>query len=80
MGRMIFGSTAGAAYILLIRIISVLTGREPVPDLDGENVYYLPRGKRSAVAVANDLKKPNGIVGVPGGFFVCFGSRGWENV
>jgi len=37
------------------------------PELDGEKVYYLPRGAKQPVAVATDLKKPNGIVGTPDG-------------
>ncbi|HLZ89088.1 MAG TPA: SMP-30/gluconolactonase/LRE family protein [Puia sp.] len=37
------------------------------PDLDGERVYYLPRGRKQPVVVAADLKKPNGIVGTPDG-------------
>lgn len=37
------------------------------PDLDGERVYYLPRGAKQPVVVRSDLKKPNGIVGTPDG-------------
>jgi len=36
-------------------------------ELDGEKVYYLPRGAKQPVVVAADLKKPNGIVGTPDG-------------
>jgi len=36
-------------------------------DLDGEKVYYLPKGSKEPVIVAGDLKKPNGIVGTPDG-------------
>jgi gluconolactonase len=36
-------------------------------ELDGEKVYYLPRGTKQPVVVAADLKKPNGIVGTPDG-------------
>jgi gluconolactonase len=36
-------------------------------DLDGEKVYYLPRGKAQPVVVDADLRKPNGIVGTPDG-------------
>jgi gluconolactonase len=35
------------------------------PDLDGEKVYYLPKGKQQPFIVDADLKKPNGIVGTP---------------
>jgi gluconolactonase len=37
------------------------------PDIQGEKVYYLPKGKTEAFIVADDLKKPNGIVGTPDG-------------
>jgi len=36
-------------------------------ELDGEKVYYLPRGKAQPVVVDADLRKPNGIVGTPDG-------------
>ncbi|HEY4335728.1 MAG TPA: SMP-30/gluconolactonase/LRE family protein, partial [Puia sp.] len=36
-------------------------------ELDGEKVYYLPRGGKQPVVVAADVKKPNGIVGTPDG-------------
>jgi gluconolactonase len=36
-------------------------------ELDGEKVYYLPRGAKQPVVVAADLRKPNGIVGTPDG-------------
>jgi gluconolactonase len=36
-------------------------------ELDGEKVYYLPRGKVQPVVVDADLRKPNGIVGTPDG-------------
>ncbi|MDB5122696.1 MAG: gnl [Mucilaginibacter sp.] len=34
-------------------------------DLDGQKVYYLPKGKNQPVVVDADVKKPNGIVGTP---------------
>jgi len=39
-------------------------------ELDGEKVYYLPRGKKQPVVVEATLKKPNGIVGTPDGRFL----------
>jgi gluconolactonase len=41
------------------------------PDLEGQKVYYLPKGKKELIIVADDLKKPNGIVGTPDGKFIC---------
>lgn len=40
------------------------------PDLDGQKVYYLPKGKDQPVIVDADLKQPNGIVGTPDGKYL----------
>jgi gluconolactonase len=40
------------------------------PDLDGQNVYYLPKNSNSPILVVSDLKKPNGIVGTPDGKYL----------
>ncbi|RRB11627.1 SMP-30/gluconolactonase/LRE family protein [Larkinella knui] len=40
------------------------------PDLDGQKVYYLPKGKKQPVVVDGDLMQPNGIVGTPDGKFL----------
>lgn len=40
------------------------------PDLDGQSVYYLPKGSQQAVLVDGDLMQPNGIVGTPDGKFL----------
>ena len=37
------------------------------PDIDGQKVYYLPKGKKEAVLVDGDFQQPNGIVGTPDG-------------
>lgn len=37
------------------------------PDIDGQKVYYLPKGKHEAVLLDGDLQQPNGIVGTPDG-------------
>jgi gluconolactonase len=34
---------------------------------DGQHVYFLPADRRQHVRVADDLQKPNGIVGTPDG-------------
>ena len=39
-------------------------------DLDGQKVYYLPKGKTKAMIVDADLKQPNGIVGSPDGKYL----------
>jgi gluconolactonase len=39
-------------------------------DLDGEKVYYLPKGKKEPIVVADSLLKPNGIVGTPDGKYL----------
>jgi len=40
------------------------------PDLDGQKVYYLPKGKGQPFIVDADLKQPNGIVGTPDGKYL----------
>jgi gluconolactonase len=40
------------------------------PDIEGEKVYYLPKGKTTAAAVTGNLEKPNGIVGTPDGNYL----------
>ncbi|MDB5132332.1 MAG: gnl [Mucilaginibacter sp.] len=40
------------------------------PDLDGQKVYYLPKGKNQPIVVDTDVKKPNGIVGTPDGKYL----------
>lgn len=41
-----------------------------VPDLAGQNVYYLPKGQTEPIVVVADLVKPNGIVGTPDGKYL----------
>jgi gluconolactonase len=40
------------------------------PEIQGQKVYYLPKGKKEAIIVADDIIKPNGIVGTPDGKFL----------
>ncbi len=37
------------------------------PDIDGQKVYYLAKGKKEAVIADDHIKQPNGIVGTPDG-------------
>ncbi|GAB3022363.1 SMP-30/gluconolactonase/LRE family protein [Spirosoma pulveris] len=37
------------------------------PEIDGQKVYYLPKGTKEARVVDGDLKQPNGIIGTPDG-------------
>lgn len=39
-------------------------------ELDGQKVYYLPKGKTTPVVVIDDLMQPNGIVGTPDGKYL----------
>jgi len=39
-------------------------------EIEGQKVYYLPKGKKEAIVVADDVIKPNGIVGTPDGKFL----------
>ncbi|WP_218919512.1 SMP-30/gluconolactonase/LRE family protein [Spirosoma rigui] len=40
------------------------------PDIDGQKVYYLPKGKKEAIVVDADMKQPNGIIGTTDGKFL----------
>ena len=40
------------------------------PDLEKEDVYYLPAGAKEAVVAADSFQKPNGIVGTPDGRYL----------
>jgi gluconolactonase len=40
------------------------------PDLQSQDVYYLPKGSHTPVVVVNDMKQPNGIVGTPDGKYL----------
>ncbi|WP_338871498.1 SMP-30/gluconolactonase/LRE family protein [Spirosoma sp. SC4-14] len=40
------------------------------PDIDGQKVYYLPKGQKEAQVVDADLMQPNGIVGTPDGKYL----------
>jgi len=40
------------------------------PDIEGQKVYYLPKGKKEATIVDGDLMQPNGIVGTPDGQYL----------
>ena len=40
------------------------------PDIDGEKVYYLPKGEKEAFIVDDKLKQPNGIIGTPDGKYL----------
>jgi gluconolactonase len=39
-------------------------------DLDGQKVYYLPKGKKQPIIVDANFKQPNGIVGTPDGKYL----------
>ena len=40
------------------------------PDIEGQKVYYLPKGKTAPVVAADNILKPNGIVGTPDGNYL----------
>ncbi|MBK5269501.1 MAG: SMP-30/gluconolactonase/LRE family protein, partial [Bacteroidia bacterium] len=40
------------------------------PDIKGEKVYYLPKGKDQPIPVIEDMLQPNGIVGTPDGKYL----------
>jgi len=46
------------------------------PDIDGEKVYFMPKGKHAPVLVVDDLVQPNGIVGTPDGKYLYIADIG----
>ncbi|HEY9194854.1 MAG TPA: SMP-30/gluconolactonase/LRE family protein [Mucilaginibacter sp.] len=40
------------------------------PDLDGQKVYYLPKGLHEAIMVADQFVRPNGLIGTPDGKYL----------
>ncbi|MES1218955.1 MAG: SMP-30/gluconolactonase/LRE family protein [Bacteroidota bacterium] len=40
------------------------------PDLEKQNLYYLPKGKTEAIVMDSTLLQPNGIVGTPDGKYL----------
>ena len=40
------------------------------PDIEGQNVYFLPKSSNKPALVVSDMKKPNGIVGTPDGKYL----------
>jgi len=50
------------------------------PDIVGEKVYYLAKGKKEIVTVADSLIRPNGIVGTPDGKILYIGDAKAEKV
>jgi gluconolactonase len=40
------------------------------PDMEAQNVYYLPKGEKEAMIVDDKLVQPNGIVGTPDGNYL----------
>lgn len=40
------------------------------PEIEGQKVYYLPKGKKEAFIVDGTLMQPNGIVGTPDGKYL----------
>lgn len=53
-------------------------------ELDGEKVYYLPKGAKEPIVVISDFKRPNGIVGTPDGTYLYVadidGRKTWKYV
>lgn len=44
--------------------------KDPDPAIGGEKVYYLPKGRKEPIVVADQLLKPNGIIGTPDGKYL----------
>jgi gluconolactonase len=50
--------------------------RKKTTDVDGDKVYYLPKGAKQAIPVVSDMRKPNGVVGTPDGKYLYVGDYG----
>jgi gluconolactonase len=48
-------------------------------ELDGQKVYYLPKGKKQVMVVIADMKQPNGIVGTPDSKYLYVSDLGANN-
>jgi len=44
-------------------------------EINGERVYYIPKGSKKAIVVADGLVRPNGIVGTPDGKLLYVADR-----
>jgi gluconolactonase len=55
------------------------TRTKPDSALDGDNVYFLPPGKRQLMLTDSSVVKPNGIVGTPDGKYLYVADMGvWK--
>lgn len=45
-------------------------------ELDGEHVFYLPKGSKTPIKVIGDMHQPNGIVGTPDGKYLYVSDLG----
>jgi gluconolactonase len=54
--------------------------KNPDPEIKGEKLYYLPKGKKGAIIADADLQKPNGIVGTPDGKFLYVADMGPKKI
>ena len=50
------------------------------PEIEGQKVYFLPKGKKVPVIAADDIKKPNGIVGSKDGKYVFIADIGASKI
>lgn len=50
------------------------------PGIEGQKVYFLPKGKKVPLIAADDIKKPNGIVGSKDGKYVFIADIGASKI
>lgn len=50
------------------------------PGIQGEKLYYLPKGKATLVVVDSALQKPNGIIGTPDGQYLYVADMGPKKI
>jgi gluconolactonase len=54
--------------------------KSPDPQIGGEKLYYLAKGKKESVLVDKEAKKPNGIIGTPDGKYLYVADMGKKAV
>jgi gluconolactonase len=54
--------------------------KNPDPEMKGEKLYYVPKGKKEAIIADDDLQKPNGIIGTPDGKYLYVSDMGPKKI
>jgi gluconolactonase len=69
-------SPGGGVYFTDPLYVRPYWTRNPAMQQDGHHVYYLSPGRETVTRVADDLEKPNGIIGTPDGRYLYIADIG----